>query len=124
MIIALVVQYILGMINNLFVTFPDTTERGKLWIYAWTHISEAAHIIVAVLMLVGALAFVVRSVRAKHHTWVTASAVGLTGIIIAFVGGVMFVSSQADPYSLLMSYGFLAALVAYGWGLYSTKKSS
>ncbi len=122
MIIGLVVQYLLGMANNLFVTFPHTTDTVKLWIYAWTHVTEALHIILGIIFLVGAPVVLMRAIRAQHRIWVTASAVGLAGIIIAFVSGVLFVITQADPYSLVMSYGFLLSFVAYGWGLYSAKK--
>ena len=41
MLFALTVQYILGMIANLFVQFPDTTVEGQLWEFAWTQISLA-----------------------------------------------------------------------------------
>ena len=110
------------MINTLFVTFPDTTDRARLWAYAWTHVTEALHIILGVFMLLSAPVFLIRAIRAKHPTWVVASAFGLAGISMAFAGGALFVTTQADPYSLIMSYGFLVALVAYGWGLYSTRK--
>ncbi len=122
MIIGLTVQYLLGMANNLFVKFPQTTDTGKLWIYAWTHVTEALHIILGILFLVGAPVVLLRAIRAQHRTWVTASAIGLAGIVIAFVTGVLFVMTQADPFSLVMSYGFVLSFVAYGWGLYAAKK--
>ena len=122
MIITLVLQYILGMINNLFVKFPDTTERALLWRFAFTRFTEVTHIVVGFLMLIGAVVFLLRSIRAKHRTWVVVSAIGLAGIISAIASGVLFVTTQADPYSLVMSYGFLIALVGYGWGLYAARR--
>jgi hypothetical protein len=122
MIIALVVQYILGMINNFFVTFPDTTDRGVLWRYAYSHFSEAAHIIIGILMVPGAIVLLVRSIQNHDRNWIIASAVGFAGIFISFASGGLFVTTQSDSYSLVMSYGFIAALVAYAWGLYSAKK--
>jgi hypothetical protein len=121
MIFALAVQYILGMITNLFVQFPDTTVEGQLWGFAWTQVSEAAHIILGLLLFVGGLVLLIRSISSKNRTWTVAASTGLAGILVAIYGGVMFIPTQNDPYSLVMSIAFIVSLLAYGWGVYVSK---
>jgi hypothetical protein len=121
MLFALTVQYILGMITNLFVQFPDTTVEGQLWEFAWTQVSEAAHIILGLLLFIGGLVLVIRSITYKNRTWTVASSIGLAGILVAIYGGVRFIPTQSDPYSLLMSIAFIVSLLAYVWGLFKSK---
>ncbi len=122
LIIALILQYVLGMINNLFVTFPETNEISRLWIFALTNVTEVLHIIIGVGLLLGATSLIIRAMRAKQRTWVIVSATGLAGIVISIFGGALFVTTQADAYSLVMSYAFLVSLIAYGWGLFAARK--
>jgi hypothetical protein len=122
LILGLIVQYILGMITNLFVTFPDTTIEGKLWEYAWSQISEASHIILGLLLFIGALVLLIRALRYKNRTWTIAASTGLGGILLAIYGGVRFIPTQNDPYSLVMSIAFIVALLALVWGFYASKE--
>ncbi len=117
LIIFLVIQYILGMVTNLFVHFPDTTVMDQLWAFARTQGLIVAHIIVGTGLLIGSVAFVVRSVRSRSRRWITSAVIGLIAILAAFIGGVTFTSTQADGYSLLMALSAIAAFLSYGWGL-------
>lgn len=121
LILGLIVQYILGMFSNLFVQFPDTTSEGKLWGFAWTQISVASHIILGLLLFIGAVVLLIRALRYKNRTWTIAASTGLAGILAAIYGGVSFIPSQNDPYSLLMSIAFIVALLALVWGFYASK---
>jgi hypothetical protein len=121
MILALAVQYILGMVTNLFVQFPDTIVEGQLWEFAWTQVSEAAHIILGLGLFIGGLMLLIRSVSYKNRTWTVAASIGLAGILTAIYSGVRFIPTQNDPYSLVMSIAFIVALLAYGWGVYVSK---
>jgi hypothetical protein len=122
MIVLLVIQYILGMITNLFVQFPQTDQRGLLWEFAWSQLSEASHIILGLLLFVSAVVFVVRAIRHRNRVWTAASVVGLIAILTAIYGGVTFIPSQVDRYSLIMAFAFIAAFLAYSWGLYAAKR--
>ena len=121
MLFALTVQYILGMIANLFVQFPDTTVEGQLWEFAWTQISLALHIILGMLLLVSAIVMLIRALNDKDRVWTIAGSIGLTGILVASYAGVRFIPTQDGPYSLLMSIAFIIALLAYVWGLFKSK---
>ena len=122
LIIILIVQYLLGMFTNSFVQFPQGKNEGQLWEFAWSQIPIAAHIIVGSLLLFGAIIFVIRSIRQKNKSWITASIIGGVGILISGMSGAFFISTQQDIYSYLMSIFFLVAFISYGWGLYSSLK--
>jgi len=118
----LIVQYVLGMVTNLWVEFPQTDQVNQLWDAARSQLPSAAHIVLGVLLLVGAIIFVIRAAAKHQRDWVVSSAVGLVGILVAAVGGATYVSSQSDTWSMVMALGFIASLVAYGWGVYAAMR--
>ncbi len=122
MIILLAVQYILGMINNFFVDFPQSDQPEVMWRYAASQASEISHIFLGLLLFVSAAILVVRAVRAKNRSWIIASITGLAGILSAIVGGVTFIPSQNDQLSFVMAVAFIVALLAYSWGVYASRK--
>lgn len=124
LILGLVVEYLLGMFSNLYVQFPDTNNPSQLWQYAWTQDSEASHIVLGMLLFLGTLALLVRALFYKDRTWTIAAGIGLAGILVAMYGGVNFIPTQNDPYSLIMSIAFIVALLALVWGYYSSKEQS
>jgi hypothetical protein len=118
----LVIQYALGILTNLYVQFPNTDQPDQLWAVARSQFSSAAHIVLGLLVLVGAVVFVIRALRKSNRGWLGSAVTGLIGIIIAIYGGVTFTTTQAAAYSLVMALGFIASLVAYGWGLYAAMR--
>ncbi|HEV8666492.1 MAG TPA: hypothetical protein VN665_01415 [Candidatus Paceibacterota bacterium] len=120
---ALVVQYALGMYVNLFVSFPENATDGQLWEFAWSQPPLAAHIILAILLLLGAIVALVRAVLYKNKGWIIANTVGLLAILAAGASGASFIPSQGDIYSYSMSLAFLAAMLAYALGLLSSPRS-
>ena len=117
----LVIQYALGMVTNMFVQFPDTSDVGQLWEFTRSQLPSGAHMWVGVLLVLSAIIFVIQSAIKKNRSWIVSSVVGLVAIMTAFYGGVMFVSSQIDAYSMVMALAFIIAFVAYGWGLYADR---
>jgi len=121
LILGLIVQYILGMFSNLYVVFPDTTIPGKLWEFAWSQASEASHIILGIFLFIGTLVLLIRARVYRNRIWTVASGTALAGILVAIYGGVSFIPTQNDPYSLLMSVAFIVAMMAMVWGYYTSK---
>ncbi len=119
--LGLVLQYILGIIANLYAKFPDTTNRGDLWHAAWSNGIVAAHIILGLLMTLSSLIFLVRALRRNDKTWRWVAIIGFIAIWAAAFGGSQFVATQNDAYSLLMALGFLVAIVVYGWSAFGLK---
>ena len=118
----LVLQYVLGMATNMWVQFPDTSQVNQLWDAARAQLPSLAHIILGVLLLVGAIIFVIRATAKHQRGWIVSSAVGLVAILVAAIGGATYVSSQSDAWSMVMAVGFIAALLAYGGGLYASRQ--
>lgn len=106
-VLALLVQFLLGMANNLFVTVPHhrpwtgASPLGLLW----------AHIVVGVALLGNGFMLVNRA-RASSDARVTGLALlALLGVLVALVAGVTFVGgSQANGASMAMSLGFALAV--------------
>jgi heme A synthase len=118
----LVVQFILGMITNLFVQFPDTTQEVQQWEFARMQLPLMMHIALGLLLFVSGITFLVRAINARERIWIISSSTGLLGIVAAIISGTAFVPTQADRYSLLMALAFMLALLAYGWGLYASRE--
>jgi heme A synthase len=117
----LAVQFVLGMVTNLYVQFPDTNRPDELWATARSQLPTFAHIILGILLLVSAIIFVIRTARQNSRAWVISSWAGLISIIVAIYGGVTFTTTQADAYSMVMALGFIASVVAYCWGLFAAR---
>lgn len=117
LVVALIVQYALGMYVNLFVAFPENASAGQLWEFAWSQKPLAAHIILAILILLGAIVCLIRSLVYKNKKWVIASSIGLLAILAAGGSGAVFIPSQTGLYSYAMSLMFLIAIFAYVWAL-------
>ena len=123
MIVALAVQYLLGIVTNLFVTFPDSSNDKELWEFARTQIPLVLHIVVGFLLLFGSMALFIRSNKYKYRTWQISSGINLIAVLAAFIMGVKFIPSQSDTYSFLMAVGFIVAVLSLGWGIYSSTLS-
>jgi hypothetical protein len=121
LIVSLTAQYLLGMYANLFVEFPENASEGQLWEFSWSQIPLALHIIVGLLLTIGATALIARAIKTKNKIWIKSSVVGAVGIIVAAYAGARFIPTQQDFYSYLMSVGFIIAYAAYFWGLYKSR---
>src|SRR6266567_4367491 len=111
-LVLLVLQYILGMIANLEAQLPSGNALG--WVFGHSIIIQL-HIYNGTLLIVVAL---VLSIVARHLAGVIAAMAGLVLLILAWLSGVQFLSSQDNSSSLLMALGFMGAFVAYLVGYY------
>ncbi len=118
MIVALGVQFILGMAVNLFVTFPDSGGPGVMWEFARHQPLVMAHIMFGTILLIGAIAFVVGATRRQSKTWKWVSWVGLLFILLAWVGGEEFITRQQGIFSFSMAIAFILAILSYLWGVF------
>jgi uncharacterized membrane protein YhaH (DUF805 family) len=124
LIASLVVQYALGMYVNMFVAFPEGEMGEQLWGFAWSQPALAAHIVLGLLIFIGAIVLCVRAVRARNYPWIWASGIGLLSVLVAVESGSSFIPSQNDIFSYSMAIGFIVAIVAYGWGVFADKQQS
>lgn len=114
----LILQFLLGMFAALFVSFPEKASESQIWKFAGQQFSITLHMLLGILILLGAIALVIRAIIMKDKNWIWTSVVGLTGVVAADITGILFVAQQNDIYSYLMAVAFVVSLVAYFWGAY------
>jgi hypothetical protein len=117
-IILLVIQYVLGMIINLFIKFP-ASGPGEAWRFAWSNITVAAHIILGTAGFLMVLSMLIRSIVRKNRHWILVTSLGTAAFALAVFGGETFITTQNDFASFVMAFGFLAAILVFSWGLFS-----
>lgn len=122
--ILLILQYIFGMLVNLYVQFPSTLlPHGNAWGWAFTEsVSIQIHVYLGTLLLIVALVSLLLSIRIRSIAAVAASIIGFAMTILAYLVGIWFLSyGQQSASSLWMALGFLGAVLAYGVGYGATR---
>jgi hypothetical protein len=107
--VMLIIQFILGMIYNLYGTAPTSAKPVGLF----SSPDLALHVILGFLLLLAAIGQLVQAIGARHQLSIWLSAIGLLSIIGAGFAGLGFAGSGADGASLGMSLAFATALVCY-----------
>jgi hypothetical protein len=136
----LALQFVLGMILNLFVTLPDKHpgQTGGYIVrsahsFSWAitfggGVALFLHVLVAVGLMGGGIGFFIRASKKREKFWIWISGIGLLGIVVAFSNGLAFLDFNKDASSFIMAMGYIAATIAYVSGLmqpqFSTKKAN
>lgn len=105
----LILQFILGMIYNLYGTAP--TPNKSIGLFSSPVI--ALHVILGILLFIAAVALLVRAVQARHKLSIWMSVVGLLAILEAGSAGLGFAGNGSNGASLGMALGFAVALACY-----------
>jgi hypothetical protein len=108
-VVMLIIQFILGMIYNLYGTAPTSTKPIGLF----SSPVIALHVILGILLGLAAIAQLIRAIGTRHRLSIWMSALGLLSIIGAGFAGLGFTGSGAAGASLGMSLAFAAALACY-----------
>jgi hypothetical protein len=117
MVLTLLGQLLLGMANTFWLEVP---ESGSAWNVAQPAWLVTAHMTLGTALVVLALWIGWISIRTRDHAWITASVVGLIGIVVGFAGGTAFMGDpSSDMTSFVMAIGCAAAIGAYALGLVS-----
>ena len=111
-------QYILGMIVNMFVSFPESGSEEQMWQFTKTQIPLVLHIIIGLGLVITASTILARAIKAKEKNLVIAAVVGFLAILVSVIAGSLFVPSQKDLYSFVMALGFIVAMLSYVMSLY------
>jgi hypothetical protein len=125
MTVALLVQYALGMVVNLYVAVPARDQGGGVLAaigraFANGPASLAIHAGLGLLILAGTISLVVRSVLSRRRPLIWLSAVTLLAVLGAAVNGAAFVNSGNDGASLGMALLTGVALLCLAVTLYVT----
>jgi ABC-type sugar transport system permease subunit len=115
-LVLLVLQYVLGVMANLYVQLP---RSGDVWGWVFQNsVLIQLHIYTGTLLIVVALVALILSIRARHPFGIIAAVAGLALLIFAWLSGDQFLATQDNGLSLRMALGFIGAFVAYLLGYY------
>jgi hypothetical protein len=115
-LLALVLEFILGMYTNLYVKFPETLVNGNAWEWAMSQSAVVTtHVILGTLLALLSIVVAGFAIALKNKAAIIVSLLGFAAIWFAYLSGSVFLSNiEADTYSFTMSLGFIAAMVVYG----------
>lgn len=117
-LIALVLQFGLGMVLNLFITVPPADARaGFITEVRTAPLGLTLHALLGTLLICAAIVVVTRAIRAKDRLVIAFAATGLVAVAGAFTAGEMFVRDGRDGVSLAMALLTGVALVSYAGAL-------
>jgi hypothetical protein len=105
----LVVEFILGIIYNLYGTAPTSAKSIGLF----SSPDLALHVVLGILLVIATLGQLVRAISVRHALSIWLSAVGLLAVVAAGFAGLGFTGSGASGASLGMSLAFAVALACY-----------
>ena len=125
MTVALLIQYALGMVVNLYVTVPARDHGGGTLAaigraFANGPAALAIHAGLGLLILLGTISLVVRSVLTRRRPVIWLSAVTLLAVLGAASSGAAFVNSSTNGASLGMALLTGVALLCLTVNLYLT----
>ena len=120
----LAAQYIAGMYLNLFAAIPPMygssgmMGNGMMAFMASPSMPALMfHMMSAVLILVAGTLVVIGASLARERSLLLVSLLALAGVVMAVVGGLVYLFYRADAASLGMAAGFLLAFGMTAWGL-------
>jgi hypothetical protein len=105
----LILQFILGMIYNLYGTAPTSAKSVGMF----SSPVLALHVVLFFLLVIAAIMQLIRAVGSRHRLAAWLSAVGLIAILAAGFAGIGFIGNGAAGASLGMSLAFAVALACY-----------
>jgi hypothetical protein len=122
-LIALVLEFILGMYTALFIEFPDSLTNGNAWEWAMAQSPIiSTHVLLGTLLVIGSLLSLGFGIALKSKSAIASSVAGLLLMLLTYLSGSAFLADvQLDSYSFLMALGFIGTLAAYGTGYYLTR---
>ena len=132
-LLLLAAQFLVGMLVNLFVVVPTNhpgahpseyfsgVVTGVLWVLGNGTLWLRLHAIIGFALLLSSLILIGLAIASRRRAWIITSIVGLLGIVAAGFNGASFLNYGEDFSSLLMSIGFLVAVIPYMIGVYVTR---
>lgn len=128
-LLLLAVQFLIGMVVNLFVpNIPDHpgtnapeyfggVVQGVAWALAHGAWSLQIHAVIGILLFLASLLLIGLAIATRRGAWITVAVIGWIGIMGAGFNGASFLNYGHNFSSLLMSVGFFLAMLSYVAGL-------
>jgi hypothetical protein len=132
-LLLLSLQFLIGMLVNLFVSVPAVhpganaanyfigVVQGVIWVLTHGTLYLLLHAVIGLLLFLASLILIGLAIAARRRAWVITSILGLLGIMGAGFNGASFMNYGHNFSSLLMSIGFLLAVISYAIGFYVTR---
>jgi hypothetical protein len=134
-LVFLVVQFLLGMAVNLFVTIPSDhpganppeyfsgVVQSVTWAILHGHVLLILHTGLGLFLLLTGIGLLVAAIRTRIKSLIVVTAFGAFGILGASLNGGSFLNYNEDVSSMLMAIFFAIAVVSYAVGLHVTARS-
>lgn len=111
----LILQFILGMLANLFETIPKV-QPYDVWHSPGPILFHSLNALVLIILSV---IFLIRAIKDRDS--VTIGIISLICILLATYSGITFIlTGQMNVYSFIMSMGFIVVFLFYAWKGFST----
>jgi hypothetical protein len=127
-LIGLALQFLLGMLVNLFVQIPAAhpganggyfagVPRVVAWALGAGAFALRLHVALGIALFVAGIVLLGMAIGARRRAWVWSATLGLFGVFGAAGNGASFLIFHHDFSSFLMSLGFTIAAAAYVAGI-------
>lgn len=132
-LLLLAIQFLIGMVANLFIQVPNVhpgtgssnyfvgVVQGVAWALVHSELWLLLHVVVGLLLGIAAFTLLGLAIASRQRAWIVTSILGWIGVIGAGFNGASFLNYGHNFSSLLMSIGFLLAVVSYAIGFYITR---
>jgi hypothetical protein len=130
-LVILTAQFLFGMAVNLFVTIPSNHPganppeyfSGVFQSVKWAITSTSSplwlllHASLGVVLVVLTVALLLAAIVARKGGWIAVASIGFIGVLGAGFNGGSFLNYNQNFSSMLMSVGFILAMLVYSLGL-------
>jgi hypothetical protein len=129
-LLALIVQFLLGMATNLFVKIPANhpganppeyfsgVVRSVTWAVLQGPLLLQLHAAFGLVLVAGSVYLLVQGIATRHGGLITTTVFGWVGTVGAGFNRGSFLNYHEDFSSMLMATGFAVATIAYVFTLY------
>jgi hypothetical protein len=129
-LIFLIIQFLLGMAVNLFVTIPTNhpganppeyfggVAQSVTWAILHGHVLLIIHATLGLLLVLNALGLLIAAIRARARDLIWVTSLGLFGVLAAGFNGGSFLNYNQDFSSMIMATFFAWAVIAYAVGIF------
>lgn len=130
-LIALVLQFLLGMATNLFVSIPlhhpganppeyfSGSVQSVIWAILHGPLWLVLHAVLGLILLAFGLRLLVPAIRSRHRPTTVTAIIGSIAILGAGFNGASYLNYHQDFSSMIMAGFFAIAVTAYVIGLWS-----
>jgi hypothetical protein len=131
-LVFLIIQFLLGMAVNLFVTIPTNhaganppeyfsgVAQSVTWATLHGHVLLQLHAVLGLLLVLNAFALLVVAIRTRTRDLIAVTSFGAFGVLAAGFNGGSFLNYNQDFSSMIMASLFAVAVVSYAAGLFVT----